>query len=196
MRANPALALVILSLSAASGADAQTAPATPLPIIATLRPSGGTVALPANTELFLTLNQELSSKRARTGDMFDMTVSHDVLIDNYVVIPKGALGKGEVTWRTGKGMFGKSAKMEIELRYVDVNGRRVPITGKYRQEGEGNTVATVGTVVLAGVFGALVTGKSARIPPGRELKANTTEMVPVALPQASPAPTATAQPAP
>lgn len=72
--------------------------------------------------------------------------------------------------------------MEIRLECVEVVGRRIPVKGNYRQEGEGNTVATVGTVVAAGVFGAFVTGKSAVIPQGRELVAYTKNDLPVALP--------------
>lgn len=94
-------------------------------------------------------------------------------------------GVGEVTWKTGKGAFGKSGKMEIELRYVEVGGKRIPIEGKYRQEGEGNTVATIGTALLAGVFAGFVTGKSAKIPRGRELAARTREQIPVVLPVAT-----------
>jgi len=86
--------------------------------------------------------------------------------------------------------------MEIELRYLELNGRRIPITGKYRQEDEGNTVATVGGVVVAGVFAAFITGKSARIPQGRELKAFTAEALPVALPVNTAAPVVPVQAAP
>jgi hypothetical protein len=67
--------------------------------------------------------------------------------------------------------------MEIELDYVEVDGRRVPLIGQYRQEGEGNTVATIGGVVAAGVFAAFITGRSGTIPQGRELMARTREPV-------------------
>ena len=72
--------------------------------------------------------------------------------------------------------------MDVALDYVEVGGRRVDVEGTYRQEGEGNTVATVGGVVLAGVFAGFITGKSARIPQGRELTAHTKADLPVALP--------------
>ena len=105
---------------------------------------------------------------------------------------------GEVTWLTSKGAFGKSGKMDIALRYVEVNNRRIPLTGTYRQEGEGNTVATVGGVIAAGVFAAFITGKSGVIPQGRELMARTKNDLPVQLPgpvtAATPL-TATAKPA-
>ena len=31
----------------------------------------------------------------------------------------------------GKGAFGKSAKMEIDLRSIEMNGRRIPIQGHF-----------------------------------------------------------------
>jgi hypothetical protein len=134
------------------------------------------------------MNEDLTTKGGRIdeGHMFRLTVSQDVRIGNFIVIPRGTPAFGEVTWLTGKGAFGKSGKMEIDLRYVDLNGRRIPVTGHYRQEGEGNTVGTVVGVIAVGVFAGFITGKSARIPQGRELKAFTSEPVPVLLPAAAP----------
>lgn len=154
-----------------------------------------TTSLPANTEIAVTMNEELTTKggRIEVGHMFRLSVAQDVRIGDFIVIPRGTPAVGEVTWLTGKGAFGKSGKMEIELRHIDLNGRRIPLSGKYRQEGEGNTVATVAAVAAVGVFGAFVTGKSARIPQGRELKAFTVDALPVALPAsavAAPAPVA------
>lgn len=173
---------VALVISAPAFALQEAAPAS---IVATaVAVPANQTTLPTNTELLLSMNEELTTKgkALEVGHKFGMSVVHDVRIGDYVVIPKGTPAFGEVTWLTSKGAFGKSGKMEIELRYVELNGRRIPITGKYRQEGEGNTVATVGTVIVAGVFAAFVTGKSARIPQGRELKAFTTEALAVALP--------------
>jgi hypothetical protein len=79
-------------------------------------------------------------------------------------------------------MFGKSGKMEIELCYVELAGRRIPIEGKFRQEGAGNTVGTVTSVALLWPVAPVITGKSATIPRGRELMAHTTEALAVVLP--------------
>jgi hypothetical protein len=169
-----------------------SAPLEPLKPIAAQSPQATPqTVLPANTEVVLSMNEDLTTKggNIEEGTMFNLTVVSDVKLGDLVVIPKGSRGAGEVTWKTGKGAFGKSGKMDVELRYVEVGGQRIPIEGKYRQEGEGNTVATVGTVLLAGVFAGFVTGKSAKIPRGRELSARTKVDVPVALPVAAkPAP--------
>lgn len=187
----PFLAAVVCS----SAAYAQEAPT---PLVATVSPQPSKV-LPANTEISVSMNDTVTTKGKRwnEGDTFDLTVTHNVMLDEYIVIPKGSRAVGRITWLTSKGAFGKSGKMEIDIEYVEVSGRRIPLVGHYRQEGEGNTVATVGGVVLAGVFAGFVTGKSGVIPQGRELVAHTKEDLPVAFaarPPVAPAPLV-AQPA-
>ena len=176
--------------------SAPTAPAmapvpAPVPLAVAPQTARATV-LPANTEVLLAMNDTVTTKgkRWREGDTFGMSVTHDVMLGNYVVIPKGSRGVGRITWLTNKGAFGKSGKMEIDIEYVEVGGQRIPLSGHYRQEGEGNTVATVGTVLAVGVFAGFVTGKSGTIPQGRELMAHTREALPVAL--AGPAPASAA----
>jgi hypothetical protein len=156
----------------------QTTSGPPLVVAQPLTPiPTSTMTLPSNTEVTLRMNDELTSKSARVGTEFNLSVAEDVIYQNYVVIPRGTRGVGEVTWLTGRGAFGKSGKMEIQLRYLEIGGRHVSISGKYRQEGEGNTVATIGAVIAVGVFGGFVTGHSAVIPEGRELKAYTDEAI-------------------
>jgi hypothetical protein len=126
--------------------------------------------LPANTEIVLRMSDDLTSKGGKidAGHMFRLTVAYDVRVQGTVVIPSGTPAVGEVTMRTGKGVFGKSGKMEVELRHVDLGGRRIPVMGKFKQEGEGNTLAAVGAIFLSAPL-LFVTGKSAVIPRGREL---------------------------
>ena len=129
------------------------------------------------TKLKVTPQDNDTSKSLKAGDTFSFSTVYDVLMNNYIVIPKGTRGQGKVTWRTGKGAFGKSAKMDLSFDWIDVGGRRVTIEGKHRQEGSGNTAATVGTAVAVGPFAAFVTGKSATVPNGMHLKAFTTEPI-------------------
>ena len=151
-------------------------------IISAVPVSPTNAVLPANTEVLLSMNETITSKGKRysEGDNFDMTVTHDVRLGRYVIIPRGSKGVGRITWMTSKGMFGKSGKMEIDIEYAEVGGRRIPLSGHYRQEGEGNTAATIGSVVAVGlVAGVVVTGHSGTIPQGRELMARTKEDLPV-----------------
>ena len=165
----------------AAPALAQDGASFPLPVQAA---RASNAVLPAGTEVKLRLAQELTTKGdgLQENDTFVMTVTQDVRHDGYVVIPRGSRALGRVTFLTSKGMFGKSGKMDIEIDYVEVAGRTIKLDGTYRQEGEGNTLATVGGVVLVGVFGGFITGKSARMPQGRELTAFVEEPVELAFP--------------
>lgn len=165
----------VLALLSATVASAQAQNSEVVP--ASLEPQTSTqseITLPSNTEVVLRMAEDLTTKggKIKVGHMFRLTVAYDVRSQGKVVIPAGTPAVGEVTWKTGKGVFGKSGKMEVEMRHVDFNGRRIPVTGKFRQEGDGNTLAAVGAVLLAAPL-LVVTGKSAVIPRGRELTAYT-----------------------
>jgi hypothetical protein len=199
----PALCAAAVVLSASSPALAKkkvVVPATaelpsqPLQPVVAVYPTGvdpSTVpqlaagaVLPSNTEILVKMTSEISSKKVREGDTFTAVTASDVMLANMVVIPRGSRVNGAITWRTGKGAFGKSAKMEYSLSSLDLNGQSIPLQGHFRQEGSGNTGATVGAVVAVGVFAAFVTGKSAVVPMGTELKVYTRMPLPVLPPVA------------
>jgi hypothetical protein len=167
--------------AAAQAAEPMSVVAQPAPLVVTPATAQPTTVLPANTPVTLALNDTITTKgnRFNEGDNFDMTVTQDVRMGGYVIIPRGSRGVGRITWLTNKGAFGKSGKMEIDIEYAEVSGHRIPLSGHYRQEGEGNTVGTVAGVVAVGVFAGFVTGKSGVIPAGRELTARTKEDLPV-----------------
>jgi len=170
----------MISTNALAQGQASVAPS---PSAAVSAASQSEVTLPSNTEVILRMTDDLTTKggQIKVGHVFRLTVAFDVRSQGNVVIPAGTPATGEVTMRTGKAVFGKSGKMEVELRNIDLNGRRIPVTGKYLQAGEGNTLAAVGAVFLAAGL-MFVTGKSAVIPRGRELVAYTITPEPFPVP--------------
>lgn len=146
------------------------------------------IALAPNTEVVVTPNDTITTKgtRVKEGFKFKLSSVFDVMQDGIVVIPKGTPGEGTVTWMTNKGAFGKSGKMEVSFDWLDLGGRRVALTGNHRQEGEGNTGATVGVAVAAGVFSAFVTGRSATIANGQQLRARVGEALTFNVPETAP----------
>lgn len=138
----------------------------------------GALVLNAGVPIKLVVAEEVNSSTHHNGDIFKLTVMDDVKVGDTIVIPRGTPAFAEITWRTGKGAFGKSGKLEFSMRYIDLNGQRIPISGDYRQEGEGNTIATGVGVIAIGVFAGFITGKRARLPTGRELMAQPAQAVP------------------
>jgi hypothetical protein len=163
---------------------AQEAPAAQPAVVETqaAAPAAAEVVLPANSEIVMTMNETVSSKSHRLGEKFSLTVAQDVKANGMTVIPRGTRAVAQITRRTGKGGFGKSGKMDFTFRYIDLDGRQIPIEGRHHQAGEGRTGATVGAVVAAGLVGGmLVKGKSAKIEEGREFTARTLDAIPVTM---------------
>lgn len=161
-------------------------PSVSAPVAAAIVPATRTIVLPPNTEVDVTPNDTLSTKSAKVGDSFRFATVFDVMIDGVVLIPRGTVGQGNVVYRTGTGAFGKSGKMEVTFSSLTLGGRQVALTGKHRQEGEGNTGAAVGAVVAVGVFGAFVKGHSATIANGQSLRAFTAEPLSFTIPADAP----------
>jgi hypothetical protein len=134
------------------------------------------LVLPADTDLVVTPDKLLTSKTLRSGNKFDLSTAADVIWDGYVVIPRGTVGEGTVTYRKKSGSFGKPGTMEVQFSSLILNGQRIGLTGSYRQEGQGNGGAVVGAVVAFGLVGGLlVKGHAAQITNGQQLHARTTE---------------------
>jgi hypothetical protein len=167
------VALLTTPLAAQPVAAPIEAAAVQAPAVA----ADGTLTLNAGIPVTLAVSQEVNSSKNHQGDPVPLTVLNDVKIGDTIVIPRGTPAVGEVTWRTGKGAFGKSGKLEFVLHHIDLNGQRIPIAGEYRQEGEGNTIATGVAIIAVGVFAGFITGKRARLPMGRELMARIAEPV-------------------
>ena len=87
------LAICVCSPVYAQGASAPQ-PDAPMPVVAAT--AAPTAVLPANTEVLMAMNQEVTTKgdRWKEGDNFDMSVVNDVTFGHYVIIPKGSRGVG------------------------------------------------------------------------------------------------------
>ena len=189
-----ALAMPLSSIATAQVSPPPTATATPMPAPPTILPEG--------TPVIVTTATDLSTEINEVGDRFDVVVAEDVALGGVIVIPKGTIGRGEVSFATRKGSFGKPGILGIALRSLDLDGKSFVLDGRYREEGKDNDGAAAATMYAVGIFAALVKGKHGLIPKGRTLKARTGEDIPLAAvttatsPADSPTGTAVAAPAP
>lgn len=174
-------AVIAALLSSSVLAQEVTAPPALAPAPA-VEAASGDVVLPTGTEVLLAMSSEINSTANHAGDTFPLTVVSDVRVGDQIVIPRGTRAVGEIIWRTGRGAFGKSGKMNVALRYIDLGGQRIPITGTFRQEGNGATLATIAGIIAVGIFAGFITGHRAIIPTGRELLSRTAMAVPFAMP--------------
>lgn len=143
----------------------------PQPLVA---PSASqAIVLPQDTVIQVAAVEDISSINMKVGDSHQLQIAADVAQSGVVVIPRGAPVKATVTYRTGKGIGGKSAKFELSFDSVTVRGQSYALKGKHRQEGRGNTVgALLGSMII--------TGKSAVITSGQLMNAFTAVPIPAA----------------
>jgi hypothetical protein len=168
----------------AQTAATDTVAATPAaPITAQALPQVGPGSmLPSNTDIWLTLDRKLDSHDVKVGDPLAFKVARDVMLGNYIIIPRGTPANGRISLRSGRGAFGKSAKLEFEVDTVNLSGHPIPVSGHFRISGEGNTGATIGAVAAAGLIGGVfVKGRSATAEEGSEWKVSTKEPVAIAV---------------
>ena len=139
----------------------------------------GTV-LKQGTEIKLVTLTELNSKRNRVGERFDMEVQESVRLNGQTVIPAGTRAVGEITLRKGKGMWGKSGKLEFRPLYIKLGDRQIRVSSNAtRDKGKAGTAGVVASLVVLPVAGFFVTGTSASIAAQTPVVAQLDEDVPV-----------------
>lgn len=143
----------------APGQDANPAPKQPYAI------------LTCGTFVRLEFISPVTSKTARVGDPISLRVAEDIKVGTTVIVPKGALADGTVTFVRHTGPGGLPGSLGYELNALRVNDTRVPL---WRAEGRTGDPKFPGPEVLipvAGAFAAFRHGKDAEIKPGNPVTA-------------------------
>lgn len=195
-----------LLTGAALGLAALPAAAQPigvaLPVATPAIPTGDAVPAPALpaltipmlTPLVLRIDTAISSKTAHRGDRFGLTLEADLMVDNQVLVPKGAKGEGEVVHAAGVGFGGRAGELILAARFLQVGDTRLPLQSfRISKAGASNSAEAIGVMAAAGAVGAIaalfITGTSAEVAAGQIAIAKTAAAFSVAAPAANPSPT-------
>lgn len=141
-----------------AGRSGQTSTASQTPAIA-----------PTGTVVELEITQLVSSKTNNIGDKFTFRLSSPVMVGDRVVIPAGVPGVGEVIDAGHSGMGGHAGKLVLAGRYLDYQGKHIPIRA-LKLGGSGKNNANIATAVSAlpyvGIVAPFIQGGSIDIPVG------------------------------
>lgn len=167
-----AVALLALDVSPVSAQGA--------PMVVGAQPGAARV-LRAGTSVPMRTLAELTTngKQLKVGHRFELETTDAVSVDGQVVIPAGSRAMGEVTRVRNKGMWGKSGAIEARMLYVSANGRQMRLSGSLDDKGTTGTAGVVGAAVVLPVVGFFVTGTSAVIASGTQVRGFLEEDVPV-----------------
>ncbi len=84
-------------------------------------------AVPANTAIYVRLQQPLSSATAQAGQIFNAVLDEDLRMEDQVVAPQGAAVTGKVIAARESGHLHNSGYLRIALATITIKGKSVPI---------------------------------------------------------------------
>lgn len=79
--------------------------------------------IPADTPIYVTIEQSVNSKDARTGQKLDATIAQNVIVDGKTVIPKGAHASVSVASVQASGRLTTPAKLYLKLDSITVHDK-------------------------------------------------------------------------
>ncbi len=119
--------------------------------------------LQRGTAVHFRLVSGLSSKVNDPGDLFELEVVDDVMVNVRIVIPRGSPAVGEVDYVRRKESFGRQGRIVAQIRSLRINGIVIGMTGPLHAVGDKNIGGAVGVALPVGYF---ITGTSAYLPAG------------------------------
>ena len=119
------------------------------------------------------LDNDLSSKTAKQGDIIYFRVSDPVRYKGNIIIPDGARVIGRVVSVRTRGIFGRSGKLEIAAESVKVGEDSIRLRGGKNDQGKGQGTLSIASAVLVAPIAGIITGKSAVMQAGTEVIAFT-----------------------
>jgi hypothetical protein len=187
--AAPAAVLLILSVAGAAQepATAPSVSATPVaePVVQdalAVPPPAPCCIVPARTPIDIEFVDTVNSRANNNGDRFAFRLAEPLIVDGQVVAPAGTPGVGEVVHAAHASFGGKAGELILAVRYLDLNGTRIPLRSlRYgpRQGRDNSGAVTAGAMVtavvlpVASVLAFVISGGEVNIPAGTRANAMT-----------------------
>jgi hypothetical protein len=105
--------------------DTPATPATPqqqLPFV-----EGKALVVPANTAVYVRLQQSISSATAQSGQNFSAELDEPLVVEGQTLAPKGAPVTGKVVAARESGHLHNAGYLRITLSSITLNGKTVPL---------------------------------------------------------------------
>jgi hypothetical protein len=103
-------------------ADTPAAPQQQLPFV-----EGKALVVPANTAIYVRLQQSISSATAQSGQNFSAELDEPLVVEGQTLAPKGAPVTGKVVAARESGHMHNAGYLRITLSSITLNGKTVPL---------------------------------------------------------------------
>ena len=130
------------------------------------------IKIPERTVVPVRLIQHLKGDSCIVGQSCDFEVSRNIIIDNYILINRGAPAYGFVTSAEKAGYVSQGGKIGIAMDYCKaVDGSKIFLKSILGEEAEDHMGANIAASVILCPLILVAKGDEAEIPPGREFRA-------------------------
>jgi len=135
----------------------QTAPAPPRQATPPAPPKPRYATLSAGTVITVRLQDPLDSSVNQTGDVFRASVDQDIVVGNSVVVPRGSLVEGKLTFVEQSGRVKGRAAMSMQFVSLNVGNNAYPLQTEILSfEAEGTKKKDAAKVgVISGIGAAI-----------------------------------------
>jgi hypothetical protein len=147
---------------------------------AAVAPAVQVTTIPAMTPVDIEILDHLNSKTSQIGERFRIRLVEPIRIGDSEVAPKGLLGEGEVIHAAKARMAGKAGELILAARYLDFNGRKLPLRSfKYGpSQGKDNIGnANAAALIVSSALLIVISGGQVDIKPGLRANAKISEDV-------------------
>lgn len=121
--------------------------------------AGTRVTVPGGTAIPVRMVDTIDSGSANVGDTFEFKADDNVIVNGYVVVARGAEGRGEVVSVDRAGSHGHQGNLGVKFDYVyAVDGEKLQLDSvKKSKSGQNNkgaaSTATIASTILLGPVG-------------------------------------------
>lgn len=117
------------------------------------------------------LIQHLKGDAITVGQSVDFEVSRDIIIDNFIVIKRGAPAYGNVTGAEKAGYVSKGGKIGLSIDYCKaIDGKKVYLKSILQKEGESHVGGNIAASIIVCPLFLLAKGEQAELPVGMEFR--------------------------
>lgn len=138
------------------------------------------VQVPQGKEIHIQIENEINTNNLKAGQLINFSITNDIVIDEYMIIPAGTTGDLEVTEFKEAGNFGKDASIKIRIKDIKtIDGSLLSLDLKLDDKENYSKEMAVGvgllsTVIISNpiglVAGYFLKGKDLVIPVGTVIK--------------------------
>lgn len=124
-----------------------------------------TVSIPAGTPIDVRLMETIDTKRNRSGDRFDATLTNAIAVDGQTMVPRGTRFAGHLIESQSSGRLKGHAELSLSLDSFELNGRRYDIKTTHVARASGGHKKRNWTLIgggsgLGAALGAIAGGPS------------------------------------